>query len=453
MGQVYGDYDPGLAQGQWYPALATDGGGYWGDDFDGVPDYSPPAGIRGFALAAIFVCIGLLSYWGDASLAAYFAPLSQCLVAGLAIVLIFGVFSSGASVVFSAECILWLLFFLWGLVGYPFALSTVLAQEGLITLAKLLLTGLVVANAVNGRRAFLWLLVAVIMAGVLASLGGATGMARGAEEAGYGTARAARSAGLFGNPNGLGKLMCLGIWAAVVIMFSSRSKTLKMFMVAEMLLCVVVIGATGSRQAMVGIALLGLSTYWFLLRKTSQGMGQKTAWLIVMAGLVLCAILYLTTTAHWERMARLFEEEKGVDTESSAQARKQYLIGSWTVALKNPLLGVGYDCMSLSLGQSGMHSPHNSILGVAGNTGFIGWMLFFGAWGLIFRRMHRLGKFTLPAPDRVILLSGWLLELLLLFWSFVTVLTNYKPFWVLQGAYLGYLIYLERTYAPKASRG
>ena len=46
MGQVYGDYDPGLAQGQWYPALA------WKRDFDGRDRLFP-------------VNFWITIYWGD----------------------------------------------------------------------------------------------------------------------------------------------------------------------------------------------------------------------------------------------------------------------------------------------------------------------------------------------------------------------------------------------------
>ena len=199
-----------MSQISYEPSLAYTG--YYQEQPQTVPDYSPPAGIRGPLLAMLVLCVCLVSYWQDVSLGPWLSAFSQVIVCILGIVVIGSVVAQGIPIVFTLECVVICGFFAWALIGYPMAILPSKALESLGTFLKLLLVALATANAINGRRAFLWLLTAIIVAAVVGSVCGVTGIARGAEmQTGTGEVRVA---GIFGNANGLAKLMCIAIWAA-----------------------------------------------------------------------------------------------------------------------------------------------------------------------------------------------------------------------------------------------
>jgi len=416
-----------------------------------VPEVNPAAGIRGSLLSIVFICAGLISYWGNVSIAPQLAILSQVAVALLGMVILYSMFVHRTPVVFTCECLLITSFFAWSLFGYVFAVLPARASEGLITLAKLLLMALAVANAVNGRRTFLWFLAGVVVAAVIATCAGASGLARGAEESLPGGPHGDRMQGAFGNPNGLSKLACLCVWASASFLLISRRNLIRLVMITIIVFCVVIIGFTGSRQAMIGLFLMICAAWWFVLRKTSSKVMGKAVWLIVI-GLVLGgAILFMSTTAHWKRMETVLKG--GIRSETSMSARASFMRTSFETVMKKPLFGVGYDCVGFVIGGYRLRSPHNTILGVASNTGIPGWLFFFGAWGMGLWRLRRVSNLPLPRVDRTLVLCIWLLQACLLLWSATTTLPSYKPFWVVLPVCLGYLVWLERTYGPMRTGG
>lgn len=410
-----------------------------------VSEFNPTAGIRGPLLGIVFACAGLISYWGNTAIAPQLAILSQLVVCLLGVLILGSMFTQRTPVLFSLECLLIAAFFGWSLFGYVFSALPERALEGLVTLFKLLLMALAVANAVNGRRAYLWFLVGVMAAAVVATLAGASGLARGSEE----MMGRARMQGAFGNPNGLSKLACLCVWAAASFLFSSRHHLTRMAMIALIVFCVAIIGLTGSRQAMIGLFLMIGAAWWFVLRRTSTRLAAKAAWLMVI-GLVLGgAVLFMSTTTHWKRMEVVLKG--GIQSETSMSARASFMRTSFDTVMRKPLFGVGYDCVGFYIGGYKLRSPHNTILGVAANTGIPGWLFFFGAWGVGSWRLHRVSRLPLPQVDRTLVLSIWLLQACLVLWSATTTLLSYKPFWVAFPVCLGYLVWLERTYGPEGT--
>jgi len=426
-------------------------GGYLQEVQEDASVHNPPAGIRGPMLAIIFFCTGLISYWGNASIATQLGYLSQGIVGLLGVMIVISIFASRVPVVFTREMLMASGFCAWALLGYPGASQHQVASDGLKTLLKLLPMAFVVANAVNGRRTFLWLVTAVVVTTIAASLGGASGLARGVEVATDAGGREQRIQGLFGNPNGLGKLCCLALWSGASLLLISRSKLARVILIAGLGFIVVTIGLTGSRQAMIGLFLLIVALYWYVLRRISTRPGGKVVWAIVIGGVLAAAILYMSTTPFWKRMETMLGTASSSRMESSAGARAAFMRKSLEVALHNPMLGVGYDCVSYELGRLGgssLRSPHNTFLGLAANTGFIGWGLFYGGWLLLLMRIRTVSRLPLPRVDFVLVRCLCLLQVLLLFWGVAATLVNYKLFWVVSAASLGYLVWLERTYRP-----
>ena len=215
-------------------------------------------------------------------------------------------------------------------------------------------------------------------------------------------------------------------------------------MIGAIVFSVVIVGLSGSRQGFASLFLMIVATYWFVLRKTSTRASTKMVWLILI-GLILGGVgLYMTTTAHWRRVTVVLE--KGVKGEGSLAARSSFMNISFRTIGKHPVFGVGYDCVAFVIGGYRLTSPHNTIMGVAANTGIPGWLLFFGGWGVLLWRTHRVSLLPLPPTDRVLVLCMWLVQGSLLLWSSATTLLNFKPFFAVTGAALGYLVWLERTY-------
>jgi hypothetical protein len=256
---------------------------------------------------------------------------------------------------------------------------------------------------------------------------------------------------LFGNPNGLSKLACLSFWASISILLCARHRTLKIIMIASIVFTIMVVAATASRQAIVALFLMILTIYWFVLRKISTSYARKLGWLIVIGGLLGCTLFYMSQTAAWHRMEFLLGTQESSKRATSIEARASFFATSLETIAENPLIGVGYNCVGLVIGGLALKSSHNSIAGVAADTGLVGWSFFFGAWLVLLIRLHKVGKLPLPRSDRVLVLSMWLAHAAWGLWSLTTVVVNYKPFWAVLGVSLSYLVWLERTYhAPVA---
>jgi len=417
------------------------------DDYlaDSLP--SPSAAIRGLGLGLLVFSVSLLSYWGDIALAKPLAIFSQLIVALLGISLFLSITLTDAKLAFPREFQLLFAFAIWSMIGVPVAIHPSFAVRELFTLFKLLLMAFVILNAVNGRSAYKWFLFALVASFFIASWGGITGLARGAETIMMPGTSLVRYEGLFGNPNGLGKLACLSIWASISLYFTMKNRMGKIILILMMLLGTVVVGWTGSRQSMLGLIVIMASTYWFFLRKSVRGIPLKILVFIMMICAFALLLVFLTKTPFWHRLAKI-AEPGGMTEAGSAGSRLYYMIESLRTVAKHPFKGVGYGCMTIVLVGK---STHNAILGMLANTGIIGWFLFFGSLFVAMLRLRRIQKMPIPRLDWNLALVGWVLYTLLFFWSALTELHLYKPFWACFAANVGYMIWVERTYHSSVS--
>lgn len=412
----------------------------------------PPSGFRGPMMAVLVFSIGLMSYWGEESISTELAYLSQFIVGLLAVMVVANMFLSGVAITFSREWALMFLFLVWGFAGMPFALSGAIAQEGLVTVAKLLLMSMVILNMVNGPRSYQWFMGALLSVSVVAAMLGITGISAGGGDVVAAGKAVVRYKGVFGNPNGLAQLMCLGLWGASALLLSIRSKTPKLILIAAMAFSVVIVGATGSKQGMLALFLGVIATYWFVLRKISRSAGSSMLWLVLIVVVMGLIVAYLSTTFYWERIEKFFGFTEGGRHERSDEKRLEFMLTSISTAIHNPLMGVGYDCVKLVIGNILKETnPHNTIASLAANTGFVGWGLFFGAWLSAVLRMRKASKLPLPREVRVLLLSGWVMHTMLGLWSFTAFLPAFKPFWACMAANVAYSLWVEKTFKGRAA--
>ena len=194
---------------------------------------------------------------------------------------------------------------MWCILTLPFSYNVRLSIFEIKTLVKMLLMAFVVLNAVNGRKAYQWFLMALIIGTLIAAFGGITGLARGSEVIETAAGSQSRYVGAFGNPNGMGKLANTGFWAAICMFFLCRQKKMRIILIGISVLCVVVVGWTGSRQAIISLVLTLGGIYWFVVRRQAQNTGSKGVWLLVFAVLFVALIGFLSKTDFWHRMERL----------------------------------------------------------------------------------------------------------------------------------------------------
>lgn len=403
---------------------------------------SPGIGLALF-LMTISTCWG--SYLEDSGtgLAITVAYFSQFFVAGLGFLVIASIGFRGSSLKMTTEFVLFLGLAIWAMIGFPFTVSTYLTKIAVVTLLKLLVMGVIILNAVNGRRSYLWLVAGLMLAMVFASAGAVTGLARGVEIVGEGYGATRRYTGTFGNANEAGRLAALGAWAAFSLFLAIRSRFVKVLLLVVMAWGVIVVGWTGSKQNIIALFLGAVCAYWFVLRRSSRGLGARTAWLVAISIVMIAMVAYFGTTYGGERVKELLESQGGL-AEHSDQTRLDLLTASFKAFIQNPIFGVGYGGVGSVIYGRGYKSPHNTIVSMAANTGLPGWLMFFGAWLVAINRLRRVGKLALPPVDYRLAMSGWVLFAMFGFWTLTGELQKFKPFWVCFAGLVAYLLWIER---------
>ncbi len=398
------------------------------------------AGINGPLLGILVFSIGLMSTWRVGDTGSWVSLTSQIVVAYLGAMVVLGAAMKGTPLVFSRECVLYAMFLMWVLAGVPFAAFGEAAREGAITLAKLLGMFFIVLNSINGFSAYRWYLGALIAAAATTTVLGMVGYST--------TGASGRAAATMGSANEYGMFLCLALWGALSIAVSTRRRSVKFMMVCACIALVGLAANTGSRMAMLTLMIMCGGMYWFVFRKSAASVSMKLMWPVIIALGLVGLFVYLTTTTYWDRMIALAEVLQGTGKEGSADARIRFLKDSLAALQDNPIMGVGYACLSYEFGG---RSPHNSILAIASETGLIGWGLLFSAWSLPVVRMIKLDRMDMPLHGKQLMQCGWLLYMSLGLWVFCGEMHKHKLVWAALAAQLGYTLWLERTYARSST--
>lgn len=436
--------DWGAVSGNWSQVPMHDLG--VDEDQSALP--SRPSPVIGAALLVLVIstCWGSFLEETGTGFATMMGHASQIMVILFGLMVLANTSFSGAPVVFTAEFFLFSLFAAWVLLGVPFSDSPELSRLGVVTLIKLLIMAIIILNTVNGRQIYVWLLVGLTVTMLLASLGALSGFARGAEILEEERGRGARYSGSFGNANGMGRMTCLGVWATFSLFLVARSKFLKLLLIALIIWGVVVIVLTGSKQSLIALFLAALAGYWFVLRRSSRGIGGKIGWLVVIAlglGVTVVALSGTFISERMESFTRVFTQGSGSRSDTT---RLTLLLRGLHRFAENPVTGAGYRCGGFGFGRGGYMNLHNTITAVAAETGLPGWLFFFGAWFILLKRLRRVSRLPLPLADFKLAASVWLLPIMFGLWTFTSELTQIKHFWMCIAGAIGYLAWVERTW-------
>lgn len=420
------------------------------EHLDWVDESAPSktvGGIRGPLILFLIMSITILNKWAaDAnSELTIMALASQLIVAFLGIVVIISVSFKNEKLVITSECVLYMLFFTWIIAGIPFSLNGPLTQHSAVTLFKVMLMYLIVVNVVHNRAVYYWFLWSLMITVVGSLIIAESGLVHPYHVSG-------RYAATYANPNEFAIMLTLATWAAAIIALT----TSRVWIIAICSVLIIVnmgfIGGTGSRMGMLSLMVLLAGTYWFALRKSKISMGAHLGILITVLLALVGLVGYLMTTEFWDRMISMVETFRGTGDESSAASRLYFIRACLDTFIENPIMGIGYAGMRVVLGGGlSMKSPHNSIATIAAETGILGWLMYFGAWGVLLLRIRRVEKLLCHSNDRVVLNMSWAIMCCALLWSFCGEMHLNKIFWTLFAAILGYTIWLEQNSRAKAS--
>lgn len=178
--------------------------------------------------------------------------------------------------------------------------------------------------------------------------------------------------GIIGNSNDLAAIMILAIPFSLSLFSSLKTKTLKyLFSFIVLFFHVLLIWKTKSRGAILGLGALFVTWYWI------KAQNKKFASIVVIIGLI------------GSIMAMSLISRNSDDTQGSTQNRITFWKAGINMAIRNPLLGVGYEGFNSHLytyaqgniGSEGKdRTVHSNWILVLSETGFVGFFFYIIIW-------------------------------------------------------------------------
>jgi hypothetical protein len=177
-----------------------------------------------------------------------------------------------------------------------------------------------------------------------------------------------RFAGTFANANVAGIHGVMVLVAAFIIFFNSRHWVRWVVLVSGLTGGLVLCYYSGSRKAMLGLALMPLILPWLGQSRDRAGGIRWAKWLLLGAGAVLVAAGLLVNTPYLARLVRPLSD--GPQVEASSSVRMAMLTRAVELWSEHPLLGCGFGGFA-RLSGFGVYS-HTTFGEVLCNGGLVG---------------------------------------------------------------------------------
>ncbi len=331
-----------------------------------------------------------------------------------------------------------LIWYIVALISSAFAYSTTVAFLRAFTLAQVLPIGLVLSNLVlwNAGGNFLWR--ALLYSALLSC-----GLALAAP--GEFVSSDGRVYATLGNSNLFAIVLVVSVCIALWEFVRSTNITIKVAMIFAALFLCYMIAASGSRKGLVGVALVSLIFLIYYVRQSGkQGGFRLVASLLGGVTVVALGAFFVLQSEHVDRLQTVVEvvQEGDVGRGDDSLVGRAYLYKrGFEIFVDNPLLGVGLDNFQMARGRTfgmtiGAYS-HSNYLELLTNTGLIGFLLFFGMYFVVGRKllrcrwMYRSKKY---GPKYVLVVS-----LAILFAAFDFAMVGYyeKIIWIIYAGLIG----------------
>jgi hypothetical protein len=270
-----------------------------------------------------------------------------------------------------------------------------------------------------------------------------------------------RETGALGNPNSLADMSVLCFIGLMMAMATARTPWTKVLPVLFLPIPIYASFRTGSRNALVGLFIAVVLTYFFYLRPTLRGRPilRALGLTVVLACVGVGAYAALTYAPFAWRYKGMWEFlTTGQSAEFMEESRVVMFLAELRMTMSHPFLGVGLgqDLFRLIEYMPTLHQMfiHSDFAGLGGLIGLPGWALFYVILISLTVRGHRLSKHPLVSPQE----AGLLIFCVIFMVSSIT-RTFYGSMyaaiysWVLWGGIAGYILSVHARVRAMESAG
>lgn len=339
-----------------------------------------------------------------------------------------------------AEIKYFILFTVWGILGFLIVEYPVLFFDRVLTLVQVVVMVVIVSYYAKNTRCVFWLLFSVLVGvaiiGVFAVI---TGDFQRAEVEG----EEARLAGLTLNANAFGMAILYGMIVLLHYFRSTRSVLLKAGIVGLILLSARFVIASGSRKSF--IAMIALVAVWFFLTYGKELTRKPMVAIVMLIGIVFFGVYTAYLLRDTVLMQRFLGAEKvlaGGSEEGSVLTRLTMIREGISLTLTHPLLGIGLDHFRM-YSVTGMYA-HNNYAEVFATTGIPGGIFYMMIYIVLIYHLLKIGKYSLTDNQKnlVNLFKTFIVVRLLLD---VGVVSYYsKMEWIVLAIAIGFVNHLQR---------
>jgi O-antigen ligase len=234
--------------------------------------------------------------------------------------------------------------------------------------------------------------------------------------------------GIISNPNDLAAHLLLVLpFVLFMVLRKGRPVVIRVFLVIAMATGIFQILRTGSRGALVALA---LTTLFVLV--TGSARQRLTVGLATL--LILAMAIALLPAATWNRLTTFSERKQGPDEAvESSEAREYLLKQSIVYTLQKPFFGVGPGQFSIYEGQSRVseglkgywHETHNSYTQISSECGIPALVFYVAAMVATFRLLRRIRKKAKSSRQQEILTATFCIATGLVAYSTAALFVNF----------------------------
>lgn len=363
---------------------------------------------------------------------------------GIICAIFFLIFAIRTGLNFATEWLLFAGFLAWTVVCYLGASAPNLhriASVTLIQIAGMFLIIVCICKNLKATHVLLWAF--LIGCAIVAYSGYVTGQYQAATQQEDGE----RVAGLAMNANAFSMLMLFA--SAIVLCFFKiyRSLFLKSVFAGGLLICSLLIIASGSRTGFICFGLF--VTIWVLLSYGKQIFQKPSVALTMIIIFVVFSIFVayrLKDSTLFERLIQSVYTLKGETGDTSSMERLNMFKTGLGLLFSNPLIGLGLQGFAAHYGKY----SHNNYIEVFTGTGLPGGFLYYSVYLCLWLRLRRLKKW-LSDPRDMDMLNMVKTFIIVRLVSDLAMVDYYsKPDWIFAAILIGWAYHKEHAIKQQA---
>ena len=325
------------------------------------------------------------------------------------------------------EVILFFLWIAWSIIGVFNVHDLGLLLDGFVGILQIGVLLFLVAGLTAIRQSLTLTMSALVIGGLIVATSGIfTGEFQMAADLQTGT----RIGGIAGNANAFAYHLLFVLFAAFYFLGTKIPHWLRILFWGVAGIAIVGVIYSGSRKMFVGV--LAFVALWYIFCHGRKFFAKPIYTFLLVTSLAV-GIYYTTTyvmsqTYLGQRIHRSMDKGEDVRTELYREG--------FEMIKSSPVFGVGLNNFR-ALSSFGFYS-HSDYIEVAANTGIVGFLLYFSIYGVLWRRLNRIGSLAENSHLSYVtgLLKAAILTILLLAFGRPNITS--KITWLFLGSAIGY---------------